>query len=804
MNRHAVAAAIGVTTLGLTAADGIAQEWPTYTDETAARMPTGAGLNDPAFTTADLADKNYAWGDVDQDGDVDLVCVRKQPYVAGRRRNVLFMNEGLAEGHALNGVLVDRTDQYAKEATDGGQGFLDLTDDRDVVLLDLDGDGWLDIVTTTTYGQGLPKTLSHPRIYMNKRAVDGVWQGFRYEEARTPTLPMAPNFCGIGFGDVTGNGRPDLYHTDYNNPLEDRLWINDGTGCFTDQSELRMTFEMRESEFGVHAEIADMNGDGVADIVKNRANGAPYRISISYNNPLNEGFFTDFETVYSGSPYYVEVADLNNDGKLDLVLQDDGIDRWYLNQGNGPDGLADFVGYQFPPQTNGFEGTIEVADLNNDGFIDVLITDETVNAVGVPCVRRMRIWRNLGNVPNVTFQEETGGIPISALTGTSDVAPIDLDGDGWRDLVIGTCSGTAVWMSQPPLSIAFGYPQGVPSEVALDGGTEVQVQLAATGDTLDPDSPTLHVSINGGGFSPIAMTDAGGNVFGADLPGGACLDRLAFYLSAELASGAAFTDPPDAPASTFEAVVADGVQVALLDQIEGDVSGWTVVNDPSLTAGAWEQADPNGTISGGNAAAPEDDATPGPGNVQAFVTDNGPPGGAVGANDVDGGPTRLISPPIDLDGSDAVISYARWFFSDSLPDDTLTIEVSNNGTTWVLVETVTTTNSAWETASFTVSDYVVPSATVQVRFSTADQGSASFTEAGIDDFQVDEFVCPSICPTDVNGDGVTNVLDLIDVLLCFGLPDDPPCDTGQDVNGDGTINVLDLIDLLLLFGTSCP
>ncbi len=29
-------------------------------------------------------------------------------------------------------------------------------------------------------------------------------------------------------------------------------------------------------------------------------------------------------------------------------------------------------------------------------------------------------------------------------------------------------------------------------------------------------------------------------------------------------------------------------------------------------------------------------------------------------------------------------------------------------------------------------------------------------------------------------------------LLCFGLPDTPPCDTGPDVNGDGDINVLDL------------
>ena len=60
------------------------------------------------------------------------------------------------------------------------------------------------------------------------------------------------------------------------------------------------------------------------------------------------------------------------------------------------------------------------------------------------------------------------------------------------------------------------------------------------------------------------------------------------------------------------------------------------------------------------------------------------------------------------------------------------------------------------------------------------------------------------CPEDTNGDGNINVIDLINVLLCFGLPDDPPCHTGQDVNADGTVNVLDLIDVLLLFGTSCP
>ena len=59
------------------------------------------------------------------------------------------------------------------------------------------------------------------------------------------------------------------------------------------------------------------------------------------------------------------------------------------------------------------------------------------------------------------------------------------------------------------------------------------------------------------------------------------------------------------------------------------------------------------------------------------------------------------------------------------------------------------------------------------------------------------------CPEDVNGDGEVNVLDLIDVLLCFGLPAVPVCEA-EDIDGSGTVNVLDLIELLLAFGTACP
>ena len=56
---------------------------------------------------------------------------------------------------------------------------------------------------------------------------------------------------------------------------------------------------------------------------------------------------------------------------------------------------------------------------------------------------------------------------------------------------------------------------------------------------------------------------------------------------------------------------------------------------------------------------------------------------------------------------------------------------------------------------------------------------------------------------DINGDCVVNVLDLIELLLCFGQPPVGACALA-DINADGAVNVLDLIDLLLAFGTACP
>lgn len=425
-----------------------AGDWVTFENQTNLRM-----LSDDLSATINCVnEKEYAVGDLNKDGRTDVVVFRKQPFTtAGLRRNVLFMNEGTAEGHSIEGVLVDRTAELAP-------AMLDETNDRGVVIADVTGDGWPDVITATTLSGSHGKAISHPRVYVNLgEDEDGNWLGLDFDDVdRIPTMPVEPRFCWVSAGDVNGSGDLDLYFVDYDSgpysrggDLDDRLLINDGTGYFSDESSTRMTSQMLSSGFGLAGDMMDMNGNGLLDIIKAQAGS----VRISYNNPANEGFFNSTHTPYGGAAYHNTVGDLNNDGLPDMVVTDDGTDRYLLNQGPNGQGQAQFNQFTLPEQSTsfggtGFGGNSVIADLNNDGWNDIIITDCDVDIPG--CSRFSNIYRSNGNGQNVSFARDLGNIPMNMLQGVHDMAVLDINGDGWLDLVVGRCSGTQVWIQVPP------------------------------------------------------------------------------------------------------------------------------------------------------------------------------------------------------------------------------------------------------------------------------------------------------------------------------------------------------------------
>ncbi len=289
-----------------------------------------------------------------------------------------------------------------------------------------------------------------------------------------------------------------------------------------------------------------------------------------------------------------------------------------------------------------------------------------------------------------------------------------------------------------------------PTLIAPTTPTQVTVTLQGT--------PVGTVDLNarlssGASFTVTAMSDLGGGVYGANLPNANCGDAPEWFFSVTDQVCGFFQT------STFFAEVGTETVLAF-DDFEVNL-GWTVggPNDDATT-GVWVLSDPLGT-----GAQPENDNTPA--GTDCWFTGQGTPGGGLGENDVDGGQTTLTSTVIDMSGGDGRIGYWRWYdnASGSAPNaDVLVIDISNGGS-WVNVETVgpagAGTGGGWIYHEFTVSDFVTPSASVQVRFIASDEGSGSIVEAAIDDFKVFDVSCGETCQPSIGFGGPgTGVLTL--------------------------------------------
>ncbi|MBU0637602.1 MAG: hypothetical protein KKB50_01960 [Planctomycetes bacterium] len=350
-----------------------------------------------------------------------------------------------------------------------------------------------------------------------------------------------------------------------------------------------------------------------------------------------------------------------------------------------------------------------------------------------------------------------------------------------------------------PLQISF--PAGLPTVLTPGEDTDISVQIDPGDEAYVSGSGTLHYRYDGGTYLTSALTHVGGYLYQATLPPADCDDTPEFFFSAEGTVSGVVYEPAGAPGSTYTADVGELV-VIFEDAFESD-QGWTVY--AGADTGNWERADPQEVDSGGTITQPGDDHTAS--GTLCYVT--GPlAGSGAGSYDVDGGPSRLTSPVFDLEDTDAVVSYWRWYHISTVLDDELLVQVSNGGS-WVTVESITN-RETWTYAEWSVSDYVTPTATVQVRFVVDDSPNNSLVEALIDDFKVEVLTCtPQNEVGDLNCDGAINGFDIDPFVLVIG--SEPPytdyysqypdCDHMlADTNGDGVVNGFDIDAFVALLG----
>jgi hypothetical protein len=372
---------------------------------------------------------------------------------------------------------------------------------------DYDNDGWVDLFVTRLNGRDL--------LYRNMG--DGTFQDVAVASGLTASLLTN----GPAWGDIDNDGDKDLYVTT-SGSNRNYLYINDGSGHFTEEAAARGGAVAGVTRFGQSASFGDYDGDGYLDI---HTNDWATDISVSTSRLLrnlgatNPGHFEDV-TVAAGLDvfqpsrfadgstdsnayrYSSTFTDLDRDGHPDLAIAADfTTSQIFWNNGDGTftDGTAAAgVG----TDEDGMGSTL--GDYDGDGLLDWFVSALVDVPGGFPPHSGNRLFRNNGD-RTFTDQTDAAGVRNSGWSwGTTF-----LDHDNDRDLDLFVTNGWDTEVADQ--SHLFQNDNGVFTDVSNAAGvTDTGMGRGLLSFDYDNDGD-LDVFIVNHGAQPILYRNDGGN-----------------------------------------------------------------------------------------------------------------------------------------------------------------------------------------------------------------------------------------------------------------------------------------------------
>ena len=415
---------------------------------------------------------SYAIGDVNGDGKPDLVFIASQFYGPGGSAG-LFVAPGRGDGTFAAPVFYPMP-QIVPAGDFDTNAVL-----SNVRLADVNGDGRADLIYaykdqayhTHTYYLGTAVQLAN---------ADGTFQPPQLINYYTGANNQYTTSSAVAVSDVNGDGKPDLVLVtesltldptthQYTNSVQ--VALGNGQGGFAAPMNVVTADAPQGLHYGTQyaaVQIADMNSDGKPDLVVagSDAQGA-LQVAIALGN--GDGSFKAPAKLSYGSQFIpgdgIAVADFNGDGKPDVLVTGlFGVTDTGISFGNG-DGTVQSatIGSSVVPNLGIYlavGGAVTTADFNGDGKPDVLAGNVLLLGQAAPAAAPSATTTTLAlSQPTITAGQ--------SVTVTATVTP---------------ASGNAT----PTGSVSFKDGATLLNTVALSAGvaTYATTALAAGSHTL--------------------------------------------------------------------------------------------------------------------------------------------------------------------------------------------------------------------------------------------------------------------------------------------------------------------------------
>jgi hypothetical protein len=409
------------------------------------------GFQEPIFLPLDNAPRDVRFVDVNGDGRVDIVSGGFFGILTLLNRETGFSKHGSAPVHIgaaamavedfnsdgrldfVLGGLAPRVDVFLQRA-DGqfAVPFVIVTEqDPDAEerffqpiqaeVADVNGDGILDIVTTTGQGNTIVSFLGDGSGDFGRPLSTDV--------GRQTSWFAVADFTGDGILDVAVNT-----HEVGGHPVE--LLAGEGTGLFVPLRRVASS----ETELG-QVVVGDFNGDEVPDLaaIARRFSTNTAGADVFLND--GEGGFRESAAVaVTDSPVYLSVGDFDGDGNSDLLIVNGRQVSAFLGRGDGTFGEEIRTG----SPTDGGIDSVALADFDEDGWVDLALSQSGGRRSGPFGNFWLRGDGRGGFRDPIFLTPEHAGLDTQGPF-IGEMVAADFNDDGHQDIAVASSNGITVF-----------------------------------------------------------------------------------------------------------------------------------------------------------------------------------------------------------------------------------------------------------------------------------------------------------------------------------------------------------------------